>query len=140
MCGVELDVVALAAITDRRLLLVSKREAPDVFYLPGGKREPGEDDLAALARELEEELGVALVDARLLGRFEAPAANEVGATVRSSAYIVEVVGKIEIRAEIEALHWIDPSAPPDLPIAPLLAGQILPALNAPSEASASESH
>ena len=117
-----------------RLLTVRKRGTVR-FMLPGGKREPGEDDLAALARELDEELGVTLTSARLLGRFEAPAANEPGATVRSSAYIVEIGGEIAIRAEIEELLWIDPAAPPDVPIAPLLVGQILPALKTPSEAS-----
>jgi 8-oxo-dGTP diphosphatase len=121
-----------------RLLTVRKRGTVR-FMLPGGKREPGEDDLAALARELQEEIGVAVSAARLLGRFEAPAANEPGATVRSSAYIVEVQGEITIQAEIEELLWIDPAAPPDVPIAPLLVGQILPALSALSEATPSGS-
>jgi len=112
-----------------RLLTVRKR-GTSRFMLPGGKREPGEDDLTALAREIREELGVALTSAALLGRFEAPAANETGATVRSCAYVVEVEGVIAIQAEIEELLWIDPAAPPDVPIAPLLAGQILPALTA----------
>jgi ADP-ribose pyrophosphatase YjhB (NUDIX family) len=40
------------------LLLVSKRAAPDVFYLPGGKPDPGEAPLDCLRRELREELGV----------------------------------------------------------------------------------
>jgi 8-oxo-dGTP diphosphatase len=110
-----------------RLLTVRKRGTVR-FMLPGGKREPGEDDLAALAREVREELGVEIVGARLLGRFEAAAANEAGATVRSCAYIVEVAGEISIQAEIEELLWIDPAALPDVPIAPLLVGQILPAL------------
>ena len=114
-----------------RLLTVRKRGTLR-FMLPGGKREPGEDDIAALRRELAEEVGVALVAAQLLGRFEAPAANEPGATVRSSAYLVEIEGEIVIQAEIEALLWIDPAAPPDVPIAPLLTGQILPALTAAS--------
>ena len=83
-----------------RLLTVRKRNTRR-FMLPGGKREPGEDDLTALARELAEELGVRLVSAELLGRFEAPAANEPGATVRSSAYLVETSGDIAIQAEIE---------------------------------------
>ena len=111
-----------------RLLTVRKR-GTQRFMLPGGKREPGEDDATALARELDEELGVTLRAARLLGRFEAPAANEPGATVRSSAYVVEIDGEITIRAEIDELLWIDPTSPPDVPIAPLLVGQILPALN-----------
>ena len=114
-----------------RLLTVRKRRTQR-FMLPGGKREPGEDDIAALARELSEELGVTIVSARLLSRFEAPAANEPGATVRSSAYIVEIDGEIAIAAEIEELLWIDPAAPPNVPIAPLLTGQILPALIAAS--------
>jgi 8-oxo-dGTP diphosphatase len=110
-----------------RLLTVRKR-GTQRFMLPGGKREPGEDDSTALARELREELGVEVVGANLLGRFEAPAANEPGATVRSSAYVVEINGEIAIAAEIEELLWIDPAAPPDVPIAPLLTGQILPRL------------
>jgi 8-oxo-dGTP diphosphatase len=112
-----------------RLLTVRKRGTTR-FMLPGGKREPGEDDATALARELSEELGVTMVAADLLGRFEAPAANEPGATVRSSAYVVEIAGTIAIAAEISELLWIDPANPPDVPIAPLLVSQILPALAA----------
>jgi 8-oxo-dGTP diphosphatase len=112
-----------------RLLTVCKR-GTERFMLPGGKREPGEDDGAALARELAEELGVRLVSAELLGRFEAPAANEPGAVVRSSAYVVEIEGEIAIASEIDALLWIDPGAPTDVPIAPLLSAHILPALSA----------
>ena len=110
-----------------RLLTVRKRRTQP-FMLPGGKREPGEDDLTALARELDEELGVTMASAHLLGRFEAAAANEPGATVRSSAYIIEIKGEIAVAAEIEELLWIDPAAPPDVPTAALLTGHILPAL------------
>lgn len=120
-------VGAVVRDADGRLLLVRKA-GTQRFILPGGKREPGEDDLAALARELREELGVRLVSAASLGRFEAPAANEPGAIVRSSAYCVEVAGEIRAAAEIEALLWIDPPAPPEVPLAPLLTGHILPAL------------
>ena len=112
-----------------RLLTVRKRRTQR-FMLPGGKREPGEDDLTALRRELAEELGVTVVATTLLGRFEAEAANEPGARVRSSAYIVEISGEVTIQTEIEELLWIDPAAPPAVPIAPLLLEQILPALNA----------
>jgi 8-oxo-dGTP diphosphatase len=120
-------------------LLTVRKRGTARFMLAGGKRDPGEDDLAALARELREELGVTLASAQLLGRFEATAANEPGATVRSSAYVVEIEGEIEIAAEIEELLWIDPATPPDGPIAPLLVGHILPALIAASRASRSGS-
>ncbi|MDB5449434.1 MAG: hydrolase [Phenylobacterium sp.] len=113
-------------------LLTVRKCGTERFMLPGGKPEPGEDDLTALTRELREELGVRLVSASLLGRFEAPAANEAGATVRSNAYAATIEGAIAIQAEIEELLWIDPAAPPAVPIAPLLARQILPALIAAS--------
>jgi 8-oxo-dGTP diphosphatase len=121
-----------------RLLTVRKRGTVR-FMLPGGKREPGEDDLTALRRELREELGVNVATASLLGRFEAAAANEAGAKVRSCAYRVEFTGEISIQAEIEELLWIDLDAPPDVPIAPLLIGKILPTLRR-AEATPSGSH
>ena len=40
----------------------------------------------------------------------------------------EIEGEIAIQAEIEELLWIDPAGPSDVPMAPLLSGQILPAL------------
>jgi 8-oxo-dGTP diphosphatase len=120
-------VGAIIRDEDGRLLTVRKR-GTERFMLPGGKRESGEDDLAALAREVFEELGVRLASTRPFGRFEAPAANEPGATVRSCAYLAEVEGRIAIAAEIEELLWIDPAAPPQVPIAPLLAIEILPRL------------
>ncbi|MBI1685654.1 NUDIX hydrolase [Caulobacter hibisci] len=124
-----LDIVT-AVIRDEagRMLLVRKRGTA-IFMKPGGKRDPGEDDLTALARELDEELGCRLVSASLLGRFSALAANEAGFTVRSATYLTEVEGEIAARAEIEELAWIDPASPPaGLPLAPLLTKEVLPAL------------
>jgi 8-oxo-dGTP diphosphatase len=112
-------------------LLTVRKAGTDRFMLPGGKREAGEDDLAALARELSEELGVRLVRAELLGIFEAPAANEPGATVRSHAYAVAVDGEMAIASEIAALCWLDVSAP-QVSLAPLLEREILPRLRAAS--------
>ena len=54
----QIRVIAAAVVDRGRLLLVSKRAAPDVYFLPGGKPEPGESPLACLRRELREELGV----------------------------------------------------------------------------------
>ena len=110
-----------------RVLVVRKRQTGR-FMLPGGKREPGEDDLAALRRELAEELDVRLVFAELLGRFEAPAANEPGATVRSCVYLADTSGAIRIGGEIEQLAWLDPEHTGELPLAPLLSQEVLPSL------------
>lgn len=123
-----LDIVtAVIRDADGRMLLVRKR-GTTAFMKPGGKRDAGEDDLTTLARELDEELGCRLVHAELLGHFSAPAANEAGFTVRSATYLAAVDGEIAARAEIEELAWIDPAAPGDRRLAPLLTEQVLPVL------------
>ena len=114
-----------------RVLLVRK-QGSTIFIQPGGKREPGEDALATLARELREELGVALVDgsARRLGLFEDDAVHEPGRRVRGEVFLVEVSGTPRAGAEIAELAWVDPRAPGALRIAPLSARHVLPAVAA----------
>jgi len=119
-------VGAVIRDAEGRLLTVRKRGTQH-FMLPGGKREPGEDDLAALARELSEELGVRLAAAEPIGVFEADAANEPGARVRSHPYEVSVEGDIAAAAELEEIAWVDP-ARPHVRLAPLLEEHILPTL------------
>jgi 8-oxo-dGTP diphosphatase len=115
-----IDIVTAVIRDDTGRMLVVRKRGTTRFMKPGGKREPGEDDLTALARELDEELGCRLVSATLLGDFEAPAANEPGFTVRAATYLAEVEGEIEARAEIDELVWIDIAAPGARPLAPLM--------------------
>jgi 8-oxo-dGTP diphosphatase len=116
----SLDIVTAVIRDAQGLMLVVRKRGTAIFMKPGGKREPGEDDLTALARELDEEIGARLVEASLLGRFEAPAANEPGFTVRAATYLAKVEGEIAARAEIEELAWIDPASPGDIVLAPLM--------------------
>ena len=124
-------VIAIVAALIRdpagRVLLVRKRGTA-AFMQPGGKREPGEDDVAALARELDEELGCCVVtgSARPLGEFVAPSANEPGFSVRAAVYAVDVTGAIAPRAEIEDIAWIDPAAIQTITLAPLTRDHVLP--------------
>ena len=115
-----IDIVTAVIRDEAGRMLVVRKRGTAIFMKPGGKREPGEDDLTALARELDEELGCRLTSATLLGRFEAPAANEAGFTVQAATYLTTVEGEIAVQAEIEELAWIDIAAPGDIRLAPLM--------------------
>jgi 8-oxo-dGTP diphosphatase len=125
--GVISVVAALVRDDSGRVLLVRKRGTA-AFMQPGGKRDAGECDVAALSRELTEELGCYLVEnsARSLGLFECVSANEPGFRVRAAVYAVDVEGAIAPKAEIEEVVWVDPHAPPDLHFAPLTRDHVLP--------------
>ncbi|MDP3854207.1 NUDIX domain-containing protein [Phenylobacterium sp.] len=112
---------------DGRVLTVRKR-GTSAFMLPGGKREPGESDLAALSRELGEELGCVLVGVDHLGTFDAEAANEPDTQVHGAIYLAHIEGPVTALAEIEDLLWIDPTAPAAVRLAPLLERHVLPHL------------
>ena len=121
--------VVAALIRDEagRVLLVRKR-GTTAFMQPGGKRDPGEDDATALAREVAEELGCAMVRDSIqpLGEFDAVAANEPGWRVRARLYGIDVTGDIVPDREIDQVIWIDPASPPDIPLAPLTRDHVLP--------------
>ena len=121
-------VAAVIRDVQGRVLLVRKRGAA-VWQQPGGKRDADDgDDLHTLARELREELGCVMrrEDARWLGRFSAPAANEPGHVVEAEVFEVKAEGPFVARAEIEGVCWVDPAAPGALAIARLSRESILP--------------
>jgi 8-oxo-dGTP diphosphatase len=102
-----------------RLLLVSKRAAPGVFYLPGGKPEPGESAEACVRREVREELGVELVALRFRETVHAPAALE-GIAMAMDVFHAELSGEPSAAAEIASLAWYRPGEPFDGTLAPAI--------------------
>ena len=68
-----LHVVAAAIVDRGGNVLIARRPSHlhqgDLWEFPGGKVEPGEDATAALARELDEELGIGVTHARPLIRI-----------------------------------------------------------------------
>lgn len=118
---------ALLIGPDGKTLLVRKRDTL-AFMQPGGKIEPGEQPVHALARELDEELGVRIdtAQAQYLGAFSAPAANEPGFEVRCELFRVDVAGPVTIAAEIEEAVWVDGDSHAQLELAPLTRDHILP--------------
>lgn len=118
---------ALLIGADGHTLLVRKR-GTQAFMQPGGKIEPGELPVHALARELEEELGLRIdpAQARYLQQFSAAAANEPGHVVEAEVFLVHIDSPVTPAAEIEEVRWIDPAGDGDLFLAPLTRDLILP--------------
>ena len=120
--------IAAAVIVDAdgRVLLVRKR-GTDAFMLAGGKIDAGETPLAALHREIGEELGCGIAGAaQPLGRFSAPAAFEPGHVVEAELFAVTLDGDIALAAEIEEVVWHDPNDFDSRPLAPLARTWALP--------------
>ena len=118
---------ALILDPDGRLLLV--RKAGTIAYMQaGGKIEQGEQPLAALRRELEEEIGLKLGpdDPPYLGSYLAPAANEAGSSVLAELFHVRTRHCPVVSAEIEDAIWIDPAGAKALRLAPLTRVHVLP--------------
>src|SRR6187455_3388178 len=94
-------VAALIRDEEGRVLLVRKRGTA-AFMQPGGKRDAGESDVAALAREVVEELGCCVDQrtARPLGSFTCAAAHEPGFLVDAAVYAVSIEGAVLPQAEI----------------------------------------
>ncbi|WP_375747821.1 MULTISPECIES: NUDIX hydrolase [Pseudomonas] len=118
---------ALLLNPDGQTLLVRKR-GTTAFMQPGGKIEPHELPVHALARELEEELGLVIdpAQASFLGQFSAPAANEPGFVVQAEIFQLTIDAKVSPAAEIEEVIWIDPATDGDVVLAPLTRDLILP--------------
>ena len=122
-----ISVVAAAVVEGGRLLVVSKKAAPEVFYLPGGKPEPGESPERTLLRELDEELGVVPSGLELLAEVEDVAALE-GVPMRMTVYAARLDGRPEPAAELAGMRWTDGGDSPGVRLAPAVSGQVVPLL------------
>ncbi|MBO3738764.1 NUDIX hydrolase [Actinoplanes flavus] len=104
----EIDKIAWIHLIGGRILSTRSR-GRDVYYLPGGKREPGETDVDTLVREIREELTVTIdpSTARHLGTFRAQAhGHAAGVTVRMTCYTAGFVGTPHPDNEIEEIAWL----------------------------------
>lgn len=104
----EIDKVAWIRIEGGRVLSTRSR-GRDVWYLPGGKREPGETDLDTLGREIAEELSVVVLpgSAVHLGTFTAQAhGHPAGTLVRMTCYAADYQGALRPANEIAEAAWL----------------------------------
>jgi 8-oxo-dGTP diphosphatase len=118
------------AVTDGDRLLVVKKAGGSLYILPGGKPEPGENDLEALTRELDEELGCQLdvSSVEFLGAFSDSAADLHNTIVTVRLYSARLLGYPEPRSEIESLKWFSPAEDNATTLAPSIQNRILPFL------------
>lgn len=104
-----IDKLTWICIKDRKVLFVRSR-GKDSFYTPGGKREKGESDEAALCREIKEEVGVKLIPESLkkVETFTAQAHGKAeGTLVQLTSYTGDFTGNLTPQSEIEELAWFN---------------------------------
>lgn len=107
--------VACAVIERDGLILAAQRGAamslPLKWEFPGGKIRPGERPEACIARELAEELGVAVA----VGRALAPTTHDYpGFTVTLIPFRCTITAGEIVLHEHAALRWLPPARLPEL--------------------------
>lgn len=100
----------VAAVACREGRIMAARRGPHVrlagkWEFPGGKVEPGEDDRAALARELQEELSIRVRVGACLGEHVFDGDQGPLCLV---AYRVEIVAGEPALSDHDALVWLAP--------------------------------
>jgi len=134
-------VSAVLAVDDAGRLLVVRKRGTEVWMQPGGKPEPGETPAETLARELHEELGVALDPAELepLGTFTTDAANEAGTTLIADVFAARIEHPVVADAEIDAVQWMHPREFAHHQLAPLITQHMLALMPGGAAAAETES-
>ena len=103
-----IDKIAWLELADGRILS-TRSHGKDVYYLPGGKREPGESDVDTLVREVREELAVAIDPATAVheGTFSAQAhGHSAGVLVQMTCYSARYEGVPTASSEIAEVRWL----------------------------------
>lgn len=100
------DKIALLCIHDRKVLM-ARSKGKKHFYMPGGKREPGESDVDCLVRECREELGIEVdpKSAFLYGVYSAFAYADKPCA-KLTIYQARFSGNPAPSSEIEEIDWI----------------------------------
>lgn len=114
-------MIARALVIEGNELLVCRSTTGGYDYLPGGHVEPGESARQSLIRELEEEAGLEVVQARLLTMAEIIFMQEqVARHEFNLVFHVERSDKqpIESRESHISFHWVDLGSLPDVDLRP----------------------
>ena len=106
----EISVVAGALYDPQGRILIAQRPAGKAlagrWEFPGGKIHEGEEPLAALVRELHEELGVTVHQAERLMRY---AVEYPGRVITLDMWIVGAWSGTPSGLDGQALKWVEPA-------------------------------
>jgi 8-oxo-dGTP pyrophosphatase MutT (NUDIX family) len=105
----SIETVAWIDVDDVGRSRMVRPRGKALFFMPGGKKEPGEDDVAALVRELREELAVDVDEDSVVARFvvEERAFGPVEPTVvRMACYAARVRGVPTPSSEIDTQDFV----------------------------------
>jgi 8-oxo-dGTP diphosphatase len=104
------QVVGAAVVEGDRVLVAQRSGGPfdGQWEFPGGKVEPGESDLAALARECAEELGITIVPTTFLGEVLLDGVVGGGPPGASTLRVwsADLVGGQPVAHEHAQLRWV----------------------------------
>lgn len=122
------DRIAALIIKDKKLLIITGYDE-SIWWTPGGKADKGEDHIEALKRELKEELGVKMEDAKK--HDEKVVFNSIAQKPQQVYfYLVEFSGEITPAAEITKFHWLsaDEVGSDKYKLSDVMTGYVIPKL------------
>jgi|SRR5680860_181986 len=118
----RVDCVGGIVVADGRLLLIQRGQEPakGSWSVPGGRKERGESDADATAREVYEETGLRVVVGGLVGTVERDAPDGSVYVIRDYRCISAVGDRAVVRAGDDAVDvgWFSPAQVRELDCAP----------------------
>ncbi len=103
-------VRAIIINRDKTKILLVKNISYSKFHLPGGGIEKGEDELTALHREIEEELGITMVPLYKLGKYKYQ-----GTQNYVHIFVAQTKDEnITMQWELDAAEWFEVQSLPKL--------------------------
>ncbi|MFA6274453.1 MAG: NUDIX domain-containing protein [Candidatus Paceibacterota bacterium] len=97
--------VAGIIIEDNKILFLLGKGYKEL-WTPGGKLEEGETNEECLKRELKEEIGVDLVEAKFFKEYDGPSFYRHSERTKNIMYLAKISGDIKPDMEIESFVWL----------------------------------